>query len=190
MMSIEKIEVSTEVYEKVKEWLDAGRTVYRTVCLNLGCLREHYVPESSLGCACLACRLPTAKDGDLIKRIDSLEMLEPKEFVPVKITQDDIQVKINLTYCVPHPLELHIEQHWRPALIGNWEPSVCDMDGLLDGGEEYSDEEYEKIYDEELKEFIDSLEDGSYVEENWLYLETVCQRMGYELVKERKEEDA
>ena len=114
----------------------------------------------------------------MVREIQSLDDLDVREFVATPITKEDLQVKIDLTY-IPAQVILEIRPHWRPIIIDVWMASY--QQDVFEDDENLTEAEMEQIYDDELEEFIKTLEDGSYIEEYFLYIQTVCNRGGYNL---------
>lgn len=173
----DKIVVLPEVYEKVKKWTEQGKTVYRCVCANLGCLAEAYttIDLSKERRMCPNCG---SMGGGFFHNEGTVMPadLDPKERLLEDITVDDLSFDVTdppgwavlVSGCTVVNLRMTISKHWRPIDLP------------------YRVEPYESLkeYEDRVIELEKALENKSkFVDDMWDELVCICERDGYKLVK-------
>ena len=171
-----KIEVSTEVYKKVKEWHAKGRKVYSLICANFGCLAEVYTPHDIKKEPLLCPRCRTLGGGHFtVEGTVTPDMLKPKKFKPTNVKLKDIEIEITeppawASFLCDGLVNLRvtIRQHWRPIDI----PFGLRADT-------------KKEFKRQLKRLEKSIEDKTFFEHdyNWCLISDACYGEGYNLVR-------
>ena len=163
--------VTPETYERVKLWESQGKKVFEFGCVNLGCLR-HFFTTDNTPRLCPACGSLVAKNQFSEK---NSSMFRPEEFIPEKITRQDLDICID-----GHGrILLNIRQHWRPIKLG-----------YMPTGDEWEDMYHQMRYGnivavEDVEPVAQSIQNDTYIDENWEMLKAICKDFGYELVEDK-----
>ena len=171
MENTSQIVVEPKTFEKLKTWEDTGSKVFHAQCINLGCLRTFFTKQTS-GILCPHCRCMVPENQF---RAISVKDLKSEEFVPEKITKDDLEISIDWKGTII----LNIRQYWRPIKIGYlptgdfWEDTYHQMG-------------YGNVVDEsEAEDITKQIENGKFIDEHLEMITAICKEFGYELEEKK-----